>query len=90
MAKRKISPLMRWRAEYNYLSRTIRTARNASKSGHVWGDYKQPACQSLAARLSKLARQAMSERAEAVRLSRELYERNQQLRNAVGDERLAS
>ena len=90
MANRKLSPLQRWRAEYNYLSRTIRTARNAQRSGHVWGDYKRPALQSLTARLSKLARQAMSERTEAARLSRELaeanHQRNMTLVNGVGPE----
>lgn len=95
MGRRTLSPLQRWRAEYNYLSRTIRTARNAQRGGHVWGDYKRPALQSLTARLSKLARLAMSERTEAARLSRELaesnHQRNLQLVNGVGpDERLSA
>lgn len=85
MSKRKIGALQRWRAQYALQVGVIRNLkvhtgqRRVSNGGHVWGDFKRPAAQSLLAQERKRARQLMDERHSAAAVAgREWAKRQRQ------------
>lgn len=65
MAKRKLTPLQSWRRNYAEISFVIRSAKQAARNGHTWGDFKRPAAQRLAAVMRVTARMMMEDRVNA-------------------------
>jgi crotonobetainyl-CoA:carnitine CoA-transferase CaiB-like acyl-CoA transferase len=68
MAKRKPTALQLWRQEYAEMVFTNRCAKKAARmspfakqviNGHIWGDFKQPQAQRLAATMKRMCREWM-------------------------------
>lgn len=76
---KKLSPLQRWKAEYNYISRQIgdlkRLYRAQGTVNRPWGTFKTRRSQSRIEFLGQLANQKMMERAERQEEAQKLWER---------------
>ena len=71
MAKKKLTALQYWRREYAEMSFANRCAKKAARmspfakqvnNGHVWGSFKQPAAQRMAATMKRVCREWMEAR----------------------------
>jgi len=76
MAKRKISPLQRWKAQYAFVSEHIKQVKAATRKGGgklQWGSFKQSTKQCHLAMLRAAAAKLLSERHIAVQESHRLW-----------------
>lgn len=76
---RKLTALQHWRRNYAEIVFTIRSAKAVARgkgAGHIWGDFKRPQAQRLAASMRRAARHAMEIRPFAVDETREQWERD--------------
>lgn len=66
----KPTPIQNWRASYNYLSKEIRSLKDAARTDAEWGGFKRPKKQRSVQVLQVMARDLMSRRDTAVQQSR--------------------
>lgn len=76
---KKLSPLQRWKAEYNYITHEIgdlkKLYRSQGSVNRPWGTFKMRRAQSRIEFLRSLAREKFAEREERQKEARELWAR---------------